>query len=178
GILTVNDASRKRDGNGLLRAAAFRQIGKIGRGLQEHRGGCVLGGYRFHAQGKRRQRQFFIFQFDGAAHRLAGENVLRQLQAHGHAGERDRRKNSGHKDDGDEAGEDQKEKIVAGVERGQRNQNDSEDVEPALAADLVFHFVAQPAQWGAAGQNRNQSDADPAGHEQRGQGGNTGDAEA
>src|SRR6266478_1719315 len=178
GILAINAAGWKRDGNGLLHAAALRQIGKIDGRFKERSGGRVLGGYRFHAKGKRRQRQLFVFQFNGGANRLAGENVLRQLQAHGHAGKRDRRENSGHENDGDKAGEDQKEKVVAGVEGGERNQNDSENVEPAFARDFVLHFVAQPAQRRAAGQNRDESDANPAGHEQRGERGNAGEAEA
>ena len=58
---------------------------------------------------------------------------------------RDRRKNSRHQDDGDQAGQNQKQKIVAGVQRGERHDNDSADVDPAFARDAVLHFVADPA---------------------------------
>src|SRR5258708_25392295 len=53
GILAVDAASWKRDGNGLVRAAALRQIGKIDGRFKKGRGWRAFGGYRFHAQGGR-----------------------------------------------------------------------------------------------------------------------------
>ena len=108
--------------------------------------GAFFGLDGFHAQRKRRQRQLFVLQFDSGADRLARENVLRQLQAHLDAGERDRRKNAGHQNNGDQARENQEEQIVAGVQRGERDENDSADINPAFAGNAVLHFVADPAQ--------------------------------
>src|SRR6266403_952145 len=165
GILTINSASWKADGDRLVRAAALGQVGKIDRLFKKRGGRRIFGRHALDAQGKGRQGQLFVFEFDGGADWLAGEDVFWQLQAHRDAGKRERRKNSGHENDGDEAGENQEKQIVAGVERGQRDQNDSGHVEPAFARNFVLHFVAQPAQRGAARKNRDERDGDPAGYQ-------------
>src|SRR6267142_4793277 len=108
-VLAVAYADWKGNGHGLLGAAALGQIRKIDRRFKKSGRRRILGGYGFHAQREGRQRELFVLEFEGGANRLARENVLGQLQAHGYAGESDGRKNSGHQNDGDQAGENQEE---------------------------------------------------------------------
>src|SRR5713226_208481 len=166
-VLPISTALGKGDGNALAHAAALWQIREIDRRLEKSGGGATFGLRGFDAQGKGGQGEFFILQFDARADWLPGKDMLRQFQAHGHAGERNGGKNSRHQDSGDQAGENQKQKIVAGVQRREGDEDNARHVKPALARDLVIHFVAKPAQRSAAGEHRHQGDGNPAGDQER-----------
>src|SRR5438552_1234667 len=124
----------------------FREIRKIDRSIQ-HGGGLALfcfGG--FDAQRKRRQSQLFILKLNHGANGLAGKNMFGQHEPHSDAGKSDSRKNPGHQNEGNETRENQKEEIVSGVERGERDKNDSAQINPAFKSDAVLHFVTDPAE--------------------------------
>src|SRR5258705_227497 len=55
-VLAVNSASRKRDRNSLVHAAALGQIRKINRRFKKSGGRAGFWGARFHAERGRRQR--------------------------------------------------------------------------------------------------------------------------
>ena len=84
------------------------------------------------------------------------------------ARERDGRKDSGHQKEGDKARKNQEEEIVAGVQRGQRDNDEPTEIDPALEGDPELRAVTDPAQWGALRQDGNQRHTYPAGDEQRG----------
>ena len=78
----------------MLDAVLLGEIGKIN-GLLEDRGsGCLFFFHSFDAQGKRRQRELLIFEFDLRADRLPSENMLGQSETHFDSRETDRRENS------------------------------------------------------------------------------------
>src|SRR6266436_1382129 len=174
-FLTVNTTARKGHGHGLLHAVMFGEIREINGRLQHRRGnGRAFWLSGFDPEGERRQRQFFILEFDHRADRLARKDVFGHLQAHFDPREGNRRKNAGHQDDGDEACKNQEEKIVAGVQRGERDEEDSGHIDPALPGDAEFHLVADPAEGGALREDRDERDAHPAGNRQRDQRGSAG----
>src|SRR6266850_7548591 len=177
-FLTVNTTARKGHRHDLLHAIVLGEIRKINGRLQHRRGSggpfCFSG---FDPEGERRHRQFFVLEFDHRADRLSRKDVFWQLQAHFDPGERDRRKDAGHQDDGDEAGENQEEKIVAGVQRRERYEEDSGQVDPAIAGDAVFHLVANPAEGGTLGEDRDERDANPACDRQRDERGSAGETD-
>ena len=55
--------------------------------------------------------------------------------------------------------------VVAGVERGESDEDDTDDVDPAFHGDAVLHAIADPAKSGAFGKDRNQGNSNPRGHE-------------
>ena len=173
-VLAVHAAPRESHGHGLLHAVALGDIREINGSFEHGRRGSVFWFHGFDAQGKTRQGVLVVLQLDGGAHRLAGKNMFREVEAHLHAGERDGRKNSGHEDDGDQAGEHEEKKIVAGVQRGERDQKDAAEINPAGAGDAVLHFVADPAERRAAGEDRHQSYCHPGGYGKRRQCGSAG----
>src|SRR6267142_2541968 len=167
-FLTVNTTARKGHGHGLLHAVMLREIWEIN-GRLDHR--CWSGRpfwlSGFDPEGERWQCQFLILEFDHRADRLARKDVFGHPQAHFDPREGNRRKNAGHQDDGDEACKNQEEKIVAGVQRGERDEEDSGHIDPALPGDAEFHLVADPAEGGALREDGDERDAYPAGNRQR-----------
>ncbi len=131
----------------------------------------------FDAQRKRRQRQLFVFEFHDGADGLARKEMLGQDETHGDAGESDRGEDAGDQDDGDEARENQKQKIVAGVQRRKGDEEDSGQVDPACARNAVVHLVAEPAERRALGQDGNESDAHPGGNGESGERRSAGESE-
>ena len=161
-VLPVDATLRKRDRYALAQSFLARQIRKINLRL-EHRGRGVRF-FRhdgFDGQRKRRHGQLFIFQFNGGPFRLACKNMLGHFEIKLDAGETDGGENTGHQDDGDQTGEDQKKEIVAGVERGESDEQRAENVDPAGAGDLVLHLVADPAERRALGERRDEGHGDP-----------------
>src|ERR1700694_5714530 len=86
-----------------------------------------------------------------------------QYEPHSDARERDGRENTGHQNEGDEAGENQEEEIVAGVQCRERDKNDPAEINPTLKGDAVLHFVTDPAKRRALRGNRNERYARPGG---------------
>src|SRR6266702_8700568 len=89
-----------------------------------------------------------------------------QKEPHFDARESDRRKNSGHQNDGDEARENQEKEVVSGVQGGERDEDDSSEIDPAFARDAVLHLVTDPAERGALRKNGNESHSHPAGDDE------------
>ena len=165
GVLAVDAARGKEKRHRLRDGFLPGEIWKID-GRFEHGGrGSVLFTDAFHAKRERGESQLFVFEFEGSANGLTSENVFGKLQAHFDAGECDGRENAGHEDGSDEAGENQEEKVVAGVEGGESDEDDTDDVDPAFHSDAVLHAIADPAKSGAFGEDRNQSNRNPRGHE-------------
>ena len=111
---------------------------------------------------------------DLGANCLSGENVFGKADAQLNTSEGNGRKNSRHQDNGYETGEDEKQKIVAGVQGCEGHQQRCAEVQPAGAADFVFDFLPDPAKRCALGQRGYEGDGDPAGNcesEERGAGG-------
>src|SRR5579859_1659812 len=155
-ILAIDAALRKRDGHALAKRFLPWQIGKINFCLKHCGGGVRF--FRndgFDRERKGRNGQFFVFQFDGGAFGIAGKNVLRHFEMKLDAGKADGGENAGHQDDGNEARENEEEEIVAGVERGESDEEGAEDVNPAGARDFVLHPVADPAERRAFGESGN-----------------------
>src|SRR5207244_8076687 len=111
-ILVVNAAPRKFHRNDLLEAILPAEIRKVDRLVQNCRDGRTFFRDSFNAQGKGGQRELLIREFYQPADGLLGKNVFRKDQPHFDAGEADGRQNPGHKNQGDEAGEDQEEQII------------------------------------------------------------------
>ena len=165
GVLAVDAALGKKKRHRLRDGFLPGEIWKID-GRFEHDGrGSVLLRDAFDAKRERGQSQLFVSEFEGSANGFAGENVFGKLQAHLNAGECDGREKAGHEDGSDEAGENQEEKVVAGIEGGHGDEDDPDDVDPAFHGDAILHAIADPAKRGAFGEDRDQSDSDPRGDE-------------
>src|SRR6266852_1371648 len=147
----------------------FRHVREIDRRFQESRDGRIFCRGAFDAKRERGQRELFIFKLHDSAHQLARKDVLRQFETHLDAGERNGREDARHQNSGDKACEDEKEQIIAGIERGNRHQQNAENVDPAFAGNLEFHAVAHPAKRCALRQNRDKRDSNPRGHGKRAQ---------
>lgn len=154
-----------------------REIGEIDGRFQNGGGWGVLFPDTLDAKRKGGKRELFVFEFEGRADGLPGENVVRKLQPHFDARKGDGRENAGHQDAGDQAGEDQEEEVVAGVEGGQRDENDADDIDPAFEGDPVFHTIANPAQRSPFCQNRNKGNGDPGGYQERDESGGAGEGD-
>ena len=102
---------------------------------------------------------------------MSREDVLRKIEAHCDAGESNRGENAGHEDAGDKAGKDEKEEIVAGVDGGERNENDSGEIDPTFAGEAVFHAKGKPAEGSASREDRHKRDGNPGGDQKSGKGG-------
>jgi len=87
-------------------------------------------------------------QFERGADRLPAKMCSGNCRRMATPERSDGRKNSGHQNDGDQAGENQEKQIFPVLRGGQRDQNDSADIEIAFARDFVIDFVAEPAEWG------------------------------
>ena len=174
GFLAIDATLGKEKGNGLRDGFLPRNIRKIDRCFEYGGRSSVFLGDAFDAKREGGKSQFLVFEFEGSANGFSGENVFRKLQAHFDAGKCDGRENAGHEDGGDEAGENQEEKIVAGVKCGEGDEDDSDDVNPAFQGDAVLHAIADPAKRGAFGKDGNQSDGNPRGDKQSDDGGGAG----
>ena len=69
-----------------------------------------------------------------------------QVQAQLHAAQHDLRKQSGNQDSRQQAGQHHEQQIVAGVERGQRDDENSAEVNDAFARHAVIDPIGEPAQ--------------------------------
>ena len=170
----IDPAPRKFHRNDLLDALLPGEIRKINRLVENCGNGRIFCLRRFDAQGKRRQREFLVFEFDLSAYGLPRENVLWKNEAHFDPGEANGRKNPGHENEGDEAGKNQEEQVISGVQRGQRHEHEAAEIDPAFARNLVFGFVADPAQRRAARQRGHQRYRDPSCNGQGRERGSTG----
>ena len=101
------------------------------------------------AQRKRRPRLFFVPQLHFGEHGLLGEDVLGHVEFQIDAGKHDARKHAGNENPGEQAGENQKEKIVAGVDRGEHEDEDRGEIDGAVAREAVVNLIGEPAQAGA-----------------------------
>src|SRR5882724_5192946 len=173
-VLDMQTAFQKRDGNALLHVLLARKIRKKDRSFQQSSRRRILGNDGFDAQGERWQRQLAVDEFHLSANCLSGENVFGKADAQLNTSEGNGRKNSRHQNNGYQTGEDEEQKIVAGVQGGESHQQRCAEVQPAGAADFVFNFLSDPAKRCALGQRGYQGDGYPSGNcegQERGAGG-------
>ncbi len=90
-----------------------------------------------------------------------------QVQAQLHAAQNDLRKQAGDQDSRQQAGQRHEQQIIAGVERGQRDDENSGQVDDALARHAIVHAIGQPSQGRAPRQHRDHREGHPGGERQR-----------
>jgi len=115
------------------------------------------------AQRKRGQTQLVIRQFRQRHHRLVGENVFGQIQAQLHSAQHDLRKQPGDQDSRQQAGQGHEQQIVAGVQRRERDHENSHHVDDAFARHAVVQAIGEKPQRRAPGQHRNDGEGHPCG---------------
>ncbi len=99
------------------------------RDVREENGARENFGRRFFlaaddAERKGRPHLLVVAQLDFGQHGLLGENVLGQIEFQLDSGEHDARKHAGNQNSGEQAGQNQEQQIVAGVDGGE-NQNEN-----------------------------------------------------
>jgi len=175
GFLAVSATMREKKRDRLLHGLFAGDVGKVNGCGEKSGGGLALFGDALDAQRKRGERELFVLEFQGGAQGLPSEDVLRKVEAHFDAGESDRGEDTGHENAGNQTGEDEKEEIIAGVDGGERNENDAGDVDPTFAREPVFHAVTEPANGSAPGEDGNERDGNPTSDQKGGEGGSAGE---
>ena len=83
------------------------------------------------------------------------------------AGEHDAREHAGNQNPREQAGENHEEQIVAGVDRGENQDENGGEINDSVAREAVIDLIGEPAQAGAARQRGNDRDRHPAGQPER-----------
>ena len=84
-----------------------------------------------------------------------------------HAGEHQTREHSGDQNAREQAGQNHEQKIVAGVERRQRDHRDAAEIHQAFARQFVIDLIREPAQRRAPREFRHDGQAHPSGKRER-----------
>ncbi len=87
--------------------------------------------------------------------------MLGQIEFQLDAGEHDAREYAGNQNAGEQARENQEQQVVAGVDRGENQDEDRREVDHAVARETVINLIGHPAQAGAPRQGRNDRDGHP-----------------
>ncbi len=103
-----------------------------------------------HRNRKRREQPLAVAQRHLNPDPFALEDILGDLHGHRNAGERHAGDDPGGDDGREQHGEDEKQEVVPGVDRGQREQQDREDVDSSLAR-YAERKRQEPAQLDAPG---------------------------
>ena len=94
------------------------------------------------------------------------------------SGEHDARKHAGNQNACEQAGENQEQQIVAGIDGGEHQHENADEVDDAVARELVINLICEPAKAGAPRECGNDGYGHPAGDSKRKQRGDSGDPDA
>jgi hypothetical protein len=120
--------------------------------------------------GEQRENASLDVQDHAAEHVAAGKNLRRQddfefdiLEVHG-------RGDAAHQHGREHGGNDEKQQVVAGIQRGNTDDDSEDDVQDALSRDLVIEGVANATGGDTAGEIGHGGDSDDRGQDQRDRG--------